>query len=359
MTGGASRYHYIDGLRAIAVLSVVVFHSLVGEGTFHNVALPAIQNMGARGVDLFFVLSGFCLSLPYLKEARESGSLKIDFGVFLSRRLARITPPYYVALVIFTILAATPFGYPSTWAPSVAALDGAGPREFFADLFFLTTRQPVANGAFWTLGIEMRWYLVCPLVIALYVRSRVAFAALLVAAYALYYVPQQHILDFGTLPAFMLGVVAADLSLRPSRMRAPFAIATILVLVATIYEQAVNDAVNHADPLWHVTFFALVVASRTPFVMRALASRPLVFIGTASYSVYLIHLPIIDWFESIGATPLLAGAIGILLGIVFWALVERPLVATVPREALASGIRRFFRRYARAPIIVRCAEFDS
>lgn len=345
-------YGYIDGLRAVAVLAVVCFHVVVGESVVRGRLLPGIEQIGTRGVDLFFVLSGFCLSLPYLRRARATGVLEIDYGEFLSRRFARIAPPYYVALAAFTLLASTPFGYPSTWATSVAALDNAGAREFVPDLAFMTTSLPVANTSFWTLGIEMRWYLVCPLLIALFWRSRVAFAAVMLATYALYYALPSHVLDAGTLPAFMLGIVAAHLTLAVRRIGVVAIVAACALLTLAMLQQARTLQVDHGSPLWHLACFAVIVAARAELPARVLAWRPLVLTGGASYSIYLVHQPLIVWLGRHGVPWVVAGALATGIGIVFWALVERRFLQERTRETLAGGLRRLFRRYTRPPIVV-------
>ena len=345
------RYGYVDGLRAVAVLAVVIFHVLVSEAKSHDRALPGVEMLGARGVDLFFVLSGFCLALPYLKRAHESGRLEIDYGRFFSRRFARIAPPYYIALAAFTLLALTPFGYPSTWAP-VAALDGAGAREFIPDLAFLTTRLPVANGSFWTLGIEMRWYVVCPLLIALFVRSRTAFYALGLGLYAAYFLPPAHVLDFGTLPAFMLGILAAEITLKARRIGWEAVAVAGALLGAAVLRQALTASEDHGDPLWHLAFFASVVAARSSVLAKLLAWKPLSFIGTASYSTYLIHQPFVVWLGRHDVPWPLAGVAATGIGVIFCYVVERPFVARSMREFIATGLRAALVRYCRPAIVV-------
>lgn len=354
-----TRFAYVDGLRAVAVLLVVWFHVIVGAALAHGRALEPIGDIGARGVDLFFVLSGFCLARPLLSAAAmNNGTLVIDYGTFLSRRFARIAPPYYIALVLFTILAATPFGYPSTWASSISALDGAGPREFFADLAFLTTRQPVANGTFWTLGIEMRWYFVCPYLVALFVRSRRAFYAAMIIAYAAYYLPPVQVLDLGTLPAFMFGIIAASISVEERVLDIRWKAIACASLALALTRQTFDPNVDHGDPIWHLAFFFVLVFARARMANRFLATAPLVFIGTASYAIYLIHLPFLDWFGRNGMPWPVAGSVATGLGVAFWAFVERPLVAPGSREAIAATVRRCFRRYARPSIVVHTPLFQ-
>ena len=346
-----THFDYVDGLRAIAVLGVVIFHVVVSEAKSHDLGLPGIETVGARGVDLFFVLSGFCLALPYLRAARASGILEIDYGKFISRRIARIAPPYYVALVAFTLLALTPFGYPSTWAP-IAALDGAGTREFMPDLAFLTTRLPVANGSFWTLGIEMRWYFVFPLLLALFVRSKTAFFCLGFGLYALYFLLPTHVLDFGTLPGFMLGILAAEIALSSRRIGWEAIVVAGVLLGLAILRAATTASEDHGDPLWQIAFFAIVVASGATVPAKILGWKPLAFLGTASYSIYLVNQPLVVWFGRHGVPWPLAGVVATFAGIAFWFVIEQQFTNRATREGIAGGLRRVLVRYRRPAIVV-------
>jgi len=103
-----NRIAHIDGLRAIAVLMVVAHHLLT-----HNQAVvwvksvpPMLQHLwfeGAHGVDLFFVLSGFCLSYPFLRKLHTTGASTLDLATYFARRLTRLIPPYYLVIVLLLI----------------------------------------------------------------------------------------------------------------------------------------------------------------------------------------------------------------------------------------------------------------
>jgi peptidoglycan/LPS O-acetylase OafA/YrhL len=325
----------IDGLRAFAVLAVVGFHTVL-----HAVAgpAPAWAGCGARGVDLFFVISGFCLAYPYLRAFRATGALEIGYGRFFVRRLVRIAPPYWIALLLFAALSLTAFGLPTApWAHpgSPQAL-----RELGLDAAFLTNASPAYDASFWTLGIEMRWYLLFPLLLRLYARSRLAFFALGAAAYASYFFSPWPISDEGTLPCFMFGIVAADLRLtRPAWRRfAPAAAA--LALGAAVWSQARTLEIDHGDPRWHLAAFLLVVASEAAPFERILRAAPLAFTGAASYSLYLVHQPVLDGLAFAGAGPALATAAALGAGFAFYAAVERPLLDARFRRPVEAALGR-------------------
>lgn len=94
-TESHGRVRYIDGLRAVAVLAVVVSHAAPVNSAFH---------LGAHGLDLFFVLSGFCLSYPLLERKQRVGKFTFDIVRYTAQRLTRILPPYYAAIAILASL---------------------------------------------------------------------------------------------------------------------------------------------------------------------------------------------------------------------------------------------------------------
>jgi peptidoglycan/LPS O-acetylase OafA/YrhL len=253
---------YLDGLRACAVLAVLLIH-----------AAPAIVPWGLRGVDLFFVISGFCLAYPYLQGRR------LDYGAFLIRRFVRIAPSYYAALALFGLLALTPFGYPTVLSWRVGSPVSQF-LEFLGDWAFAIPHEPIHNITFWTLGVEARWYLVCPLLVALYCRSRPIFFSLGLALYALYFMTPS-VLDEGTLPCFMAGIVAADLAIKPQpwQSRAWLGAASAFTVGLVMRPHV---PVDHGDPVWHAAAFFFVVAAGSGRLARVLAWRPLVAVGVAS-----------------------------------------------------------------------------
>ena len=291
----------VDGLRAVAVLAVVAHHA-----GFNALGL------GTRGVDLFFVISGFCLSLPTLRRLQAGEPYRFDIGRFALGRVRRIAPPYYAALALFGILSFTAFGL-----PTVAS--AAGRFEWLQDAFFLTSMAPAYNASFWTLGVEARWYLLFPVVLALYARSKPAFAIVAVGAYALY-AWQTALVDAGTLPCFMLGIVAADVYVRGLAKSYWFVVAAVLAIAVAVASGHRDDPGN---PAWHVASFLIVVAG-VGALSRITALRPLAFFGVASYSIYLVHQPVLYWLASLGLPLPACAALAVLAGIAFWRAIEVP-----------------------------------
>src|SRR5258706_10533817 len=99
------RLSYLDGLRAVAALYVVLFHAVAGfavglSGAFRG--LQILFGFGHEAVAIFIVLSGYCLMLPVARSA--GGQLKGGFAGYLGRRAFRILPPYFATLALSLLL---------------------------------------------------------------------------------------------------------------------------------------------------------------------------------------------------------------------------------------------------------------
>jgi peptidoglycan/LPS O-acetylase OafA/YrhL len=157
----------LDGIRAIAVVLVVIFHSYILSGapiTFLNtpfngrkIDLTPYLSTGFVAVDLFFVLSGFLLSQYWLR-ADFLGRPRPSTAVYARRRIFRIVPAYYCCL-LFMLLLLCPFVIDPEFVWS-----GLGLRMLLAHLLFVQHLFPItsgsynANGALWTLTIEAMFY---------------------------------------------------------------------------------------------------------------------------------------------------------------------------------------------------------
>ena len=163
------RLAYLDALRAVAILGVVMMHSGLAE--YAGPTLWLFMISGARGVQLFFVISGFAMMYAWHAQKNPSAT------AFFIRRFCRIAPMYYVGIVGTLVF----FGYSARyWAP-----DGIGPTDIVVNLSFLHAWFPnamssvVAGG--WSIGDEMMFYLLVPLIVTR-VRGPVG-AAVMVALY--------------------------------------------------------------------------------------------------------------------------------------------------------------------------------
>jgi peptidoglycan/LPS O-acetylase OafA/YrhL len=321
----------LDGLRGLAVLAVMLLHfttEMTPAAGSLAAGLRGAMQFGWVGVDLFFVLSGFLIT-GILVDNRRSERF---FGAFYARRALRILPVYYAALiVVFHVL---PRVYGQLAPPSDATelsfwLFAANVRDMPHDLAKVV-------GHFWSLAIEEQFYLLWPLVIVLCSRARAQWIALGVLAIdpLLRVVALRagvsgstvyHFTPF-RLDGLAMGALVA-LTLRAPRgpglvsWVAPRACLAGLVLFVVL-----NLRVALPEPIAGQLRFALgfsalallfggllglvVTAPHARVTSAVLVWPPLVLLGTYSYSIYLMHVPLMRVASALGLsqTKPLAGA---------------------------------------------------
>ncbi len=339
-SGLLGRVAYLDGLRALAVLLVLADHA-VGRTTVATagwaVAARTLRE-GAHGVDLFFVLSGFCLSYPLLQKLRSDGLAAFEVHRFFAKRIVRIVPPYYAALAVL-LVAAVGLRYAHVPLPGGMPEFPFTGWDVLKQALFLDWHTNFLNASFWTLAVELRWYLLFPLALALWIRAPRAFLALAAASSIAYAFTRMHAPDVGVLLPFLLGIVAADFHARGRHMERGFwLLVPACVIIGVFVEPLVwmpspygveNATFVQTNPAWQIAMFALVVvAGNAQWLRSALSFRPLVAIGTASYSIYLIHEPVVAFFQEHvlwpGAWRLAAGyCAAVAAGMLFWFAFER------------------------------------
>jgi peptidoglycan/LPS O-acetylase OafA/YrhL len=192
----------VDGIRALAVLLVFTFHAHAFAGgsdlsVFGVINLTPWLDRGFLGAQLFFVVSGFLLTLPWARAYYYRGN-PISIRRFLRRRLLRIVPAYYVHLaVLFLALVPVVHSYDFLLSPEggwnvLAHLS-------FAQFFLPSTATGVGiNGALWTLSIEAQFYLVLPLMAGLFLGRRmlIGLALALVVLMLWRYLASHQLLQF-------------------------------------------------------------------------------------------------------------------------------------------------------------------
>jgi peptidoglycan/LPS O-acetylase OafA/YrhL len=318
MRAAAKRIAYIDGLRAIAVLSVLAFH----------VRAPGLQQplfpYGSHGVELFFVLSGFCLSYPTLLKLRD-GPMQFGLAEFFSRRFIRIVPPYWIAIALFFIL-----------SPRFPIFD------VLRQAFFYDRNVRWLNGSFWSLAVEFRWYFIFPIALWFWVRARNVFALMLVGVIVL--ADATSAIDVLVLPAFLSGIVAAEIRIHRHWI-GRYALLAFLILLPVLVRFSPVGNFTYIDRSWEAAAFLLVVAcGATPALERLLSLRPLETIGIASYSIYLVHGPVIQALQENGTASWIAAAVGLSAGFTFWYFCERPFVGGKLRDFLVGNVSQTLRR---------------
>ncbi|QPR35716.1 acyltransferase [Delftia acidovorans] len=315
---------YLDnltGIRGLAVLWVLLLHTWsVSGGSSINLTIPFTDievgitrniRMGEWGVDIFFVLSGFLLSMPFLKSV-EGAPFWERTLMFYKRRALRLLPAFYFTLLV--LLYMLMFGFGKIPSPTEMVQ-----HVLLGNIFFGT---PALRGAFWSLPVEAHFYVVLPffLVIAFRCKSFIAFFIYLVFLTIAFRVailnttlfePKgAYLFSFlGRVDQFSIGILCAHLFLNKPLSARRGNIITILSIIGFIVFIGVighrGNMFEKRDPFYY--FFQSVVAllaaaliygaaSPSEIARRLFGNRLMIFIGTISYSMYLWHTIILDIF---------------------------------------------------------------
>jgi peptidoglycan/LPS O-acetylase OafA/YrhL len=387
------RHHLatLDGLRAVSILWVLAFHCVFFVSTvdldlaltLRNHPLLAWQKFGFRGVDIFFVISGFIISHILMREHKAAG--RIGLRNFYLRRAIRLFPAYYVSLGLYGLLDPLPL------------------KNVWANLLYVNNFLPITEqfmGWAWSLAIEEQFYIVFPVALILLLRldARYRVAALVavtLAAVALYggllaasacqVPPPFEAIDapvflcyFDTLydkfhtrfGALLMGVTVAYLynytravpwlDANPSWRRLLLALALLALVPFTGFVEtdgrgvfstyfALNYFYLFALGIAYIILFTLTDGGKRSVVARFLSSRVWFPIAQLSYSAYLVHPTVILTIYLYVLTPTqvdaaTALAVGVGLAVLCFAVaallylfVERP--AMNARERYVAAVR--------------------
>lgn len=296
----------LDGLRGLAALYVMFFHCWLYTfpGYPDSTAPWWLDGLmfGRVAVVFFLVLSGFSLAIA---PARNGWRLK-GVGDFLRRRAWRILPPYWAALAMslaisWFVVPASHFGVPT----------GSTLLAYGLVLQDMVT-APTPNGAFWSIGVEAELYLAFPLLLLL--RRRLG-AALLVAGVTLLTavrglmaagaspIEGENWLAPNLAPVFVFGMVGAGIVVASPRIqRLPWHWLAALAAAPLLTLASIKGAVWTVNHYFWVDLaiapamtmlIAAVTTGRPVLLARLLTTRPLRSLGDFSYSLYLIHLPLV------------------------------------------------------------------
>jgi peptidoglycan/LPS O-acetylase OafA/YrhL len=315
-SGGKLSYRRdLDGLRAVAVLSVLGFH-----------IAPPLFPGGFVGVDIFFVISGFLISSIIYKELESSSFSIVEFYI---RRIRRIYPALF-AVLCFAAICGWIFLLPSDFVNLGKQILGGSTFSANFVLWWQTgyfsteaTLEPLLH--LWSLGVEEQYYLVFPLICMAFYRSKArwtlpaAFLAIaavsmsLNVAFVSSYKTATYFLPFSRLWELFLGAGLSLYSQRnlqdsqetphPKKWRHVVGFLGMALLVVSIFGISESDAFPGWWALLPTIGAVLVLAAgQTSWVNRyVLSCKPAVFVGLISYPLYLWHWPILS-FMRIAAT---------------------------------------------------------
>lgn len=340
----------IDGLRAIAIVPVVLFHFDF-----------AVVSGGFVGVDIFFVISGFLIGGILWTELQEKG--RISLGRFFMRRVRRLAPAYYV--MVFTTFVAgwfilLPFEFSELGKEILAATVYLSNVYFWMGAgYFETLAGERTLLHTWSLAVEEQFYLVFPIVLILLARFRRLIPWLLIGLGILSLIACIAVTNSSQATAFYLfpfrawellaGVMLAIIGRERNfkwQIHSSLSWIGLGLLLATIVLLEKGDGFPGAWALGPVIGTVMMIANgqHRNLINRMLCSWPFLFFGAISYSLYLWHWPIATlaryYFDSQIDTQLALVLIivSVLLSWLSLHLVENPVRKNVvPTLGLLAG----------------------
>lgn len=354
----SKRFLELDGMRAVAVVSVILFHCEISD----------VFNAGFFGVDIFFTISGFIITAILRKEFRETGT--IGFAQFYFRRLKRLLPPVLVLVGSAYAVTASLSSEALTWfrADMPAALSYlSNVWQIHAEQSYFDTTPHVLKHL-WSLAVEEQFYLIWPLFawFALHRGPKTAgILSLLLAIISTVWMgclfelnidaADQNRIYLGT-DTHAMGLLAGAAlacfwnpwatTILPGRARTGWRVAALLATGLLGY---MIQALNPADPAMYRGCF-LMVPLLTCVILYAtmtddrfalawlLRTRAFQWLGKRSYSLYLVHWPVFVWMRLLGykdfSDPaILAAALGIVVvcAAILYVCVEQPATNFRPR----------------------------
>lgn len=338
MTASKAHIEAIDGLRALAVVAVLMFHADLG-----------VAPGGFLGVSVFFTLSGYLITTLLLREHATDGTISIRR--FYVRRWRRLIPSAWITIA--AVLAAW-----LLWSASqlralpgdaLAALGNVANWRFafaktsYQDLF-VGRPSPLAH--YWSLAIEEQFYAFMPVIALLCLRrsrrtlSLVAGGMLLASVAANLFTSDQNLIYNGThtrAAELLVGVLLALHAPHLGRLvRASVGWVALTGFGALVATTSVSDAwlYNGGLPLFALVSAGLVLAVIGPHgsgLTKLMSLRPLVVLGHWSYALYLVHWPIYLALNpertGISSWPLLAIRVALALSVaaLITTFLERPI----------------------------------
>lgn len=344
VTSSQSYLPFIDGLRFYTLLSVVIIHYVDFYETrtfpvrktnlYQQLHLDAVFGFSDNSILVFFAISGFILGLPFAKSLLAKQPYP-SLGDFYLRRITRLEPPY---LLILTGL----FLMNVFWIQRDTLANTL--PHYLASFFYLHNiiyeAHPTLNFVFWTLEIEVQFYLIAPFLASIFKIEKVKRRILLVSVMLLFgiinhYYRTPFLSLFNYFHYFLAGFLALDLYLHNTFKKSYVFDALCIVLALLMYTGLVKYGIL-------ITFMItlLIYLSPLSFVWeKILTFEWITIIGGMCYSIYMLHQPAmavflnrflgneminnslwLDFSLKLGLVLLLV----LLVSTAFFVLVERP-----------------------------------
>ncbi len=358
---------FVDGLRFLAIMPVIIQHAserLLRYNPMIELQSGAEQqaaflvSRGAIGVIIFFTLSGFILSLPFAK-----GNTAFSYKQYLGRRLTRLEPPFIFWMSCFALVLLIQ----SSLSFRVIS------EHWLSSIFYVHTLVyqdfSIINPVAWSLEVEIQYYLIAPFLAILYFsqpdkRYRRSFLIVFIFLFLVY----QHSLGWHVFPVkasllghlqhFLIGMLMADLYKNDtvwinnkSVLWDIIAPLSLLIMAYTWTEEFAKTLIMN---LALAGLFLAALKGRT--FPKMLSLKAITLIGGMCYTIYLIHLPLLEllysligdfgqstpWSVQLSLSLLIALPLVLLSSMIGYKLIEQPFMK---RNALAQlkGLFSFIR----------------
>ena len=336
VTPGRRLIPQIDGLRFVAISTVFYYHIahrlvLSGAGTDKpGRSLDFLMNSGMYGVELFFVISGFVLALPFVR-ARLAGGKSVSLRAYYLRRVTRLEPPYISFLI--AAFALKPLVESTTYRDLWPHLAAGLIYQHNTIFGFL---NPILELA-WSLEVEIQFYVLTPLLVSVFLlgnrrlRRFVLVLVIVAFSFARFMIPawRYYTCVFGHLQEFLTGYLLADFYVvdwneRPTQSH-------IWDLASLVGWAALWPLVRLQHSIFPFLVFPLLPfvillaycgALRGSLSRRFFGSRWIAATGGMCYTIYLIHSEFIHHLVNAGRH--LVPAMSLDLAFVVWSLVLTP-----------------------------------
>lgn len=317
----------LDGLRAVAVVMVILFHTRFGG-----------VSGGFVGVDVFFVLSGYLITSILRGEVSSTGS--VDLMSFYWNRALRLYPPLVMMLVAWAIL--MPLQYPDL----NTLRNGAIALFYLSDYFLAFGTLSGHLGHTWSLAVEEHFYMIWPLII---LATRKMSNQLLFVGLVWFFViaVAWRIVDFALWDSWQMTyhrfdtrlaglTLGAAIAVLPERFDSAFYGKSAIIALSIILGAGLtlrwgsHFALSTGMTVTHLAAACVILGVRdqTLLISRILSARPIVYLGLLSYSIYLWHFPIAKvllQYTSPKNTFVTVVLASVILAALSFELVEKPL----------------------------------
>lgn len=304
----------IDGLRFVAISSVVLFHinwficEKSANITFASLYIRSqINNIlahGHLGVELFFVISGFILSYPfasyYLKNTK-----KPKLKEYFIRRLTRLEPPYLISMLVlfFALIAMGKHSFNELIPRLIASAT-------YTHNIFYAPELPMINCVAWSLEIEIQFYVLAPLLTSIFMVRKSALRRIIIVLLILFFIiiqstinlPFKSLLDY--IQYFLIGFILTDLVISKHQFCFGNIHTILLGVVSLVYIFAVDPNYIFGNSsigsyLYKIMLCIFIFVFNYSILFgkswkKIFSFKILTVIGGMCYSIYLLHYPVIS-----------------------------------------------------------------